>query len=117
MKNNDNLSWERGSSDILWNGVPLSAPGKVLWVSELPERNGLAIVTLFDELTPKCEPNGFVYIPNEEIKICTVKENDRLVRFLGCYTEEGKLVFNAANEMEYVYDPDNLDVINIRYYR
>ena len=89
----------------------------LIWAAELPEGDGAAIVTMFDEQTPNDEPNAFIYRASSGFIAATVNENERLVRMLGCYAEQGAIVFNAANEFEYVFNPATLAILSRRYYR
>lgn len=109
--------WHRGNPEILWGGSRITAPRPVLWVAELPSRGALAVVTVFDEDTPPSETNGFVYRERGGFTAVRVSDRGRFVRFLGCYPEGEALVFNAANDTEYVFDADSLAVLTTRYYR
>jgi hypothetical protein len=109
--------WNRGDTKFSWNGSQLEAPGPIIWIAELPGKVGLAVVTLFDENTPSNETNAFVYHPNSKFGSIKVLEEGKAVKFLGCYTEGENIVFNAANEMEYVFNPSTFEVLTCRYYR
>lgn len=111
------LEWKRDSQLLTWQDKAIEAPGKVLWASLLPSKEGFGVVTLFDETTPLEDTNGFVYQANEGFRSVKVVKERRLVRFLGCYSEGELLVFNAANDVEYLIDPETLEVRSTRYYR
>ena len=111
------LEWRRGSRKIVWGKNRLTAPGPVLWACELPTSDGIAVVTLFDEGTSPAEPNAYVYRMQGRYTPVRIAECGHLVRFLGCHSERGMLVLNAANSTEYLLDPQSLVVQGSRYYR
>jgi hypothetical protein len=111
------LEWQRGESKLKWRNQLIAVPHPLLWAAELADGNGVAVVTLFDERTPRSEPNAFVYRPDSGFVTVSISEDGAPVRMLGCYVEGGSLVFNAANEFEYVLNPNSLEVISRRYYR
>lgn len=117
MSTNESLMWSRGSTKLTWHNKEIMTPGALLWAAELPKKNGFAIVTLFDECTPQDLANAFIYMPNLGFSPLKIQENERLVRFLGCYSEGDKIVFNAANETEYLLNSDTREVQLTRYYR
>jgi len=112
-----NLSWERGSNKIIWNGTEIIAPASVLWAVELTSQEKLIVVTIFDENTPVTISNGFVYTSNTSFIPINIYENNRNVRFLGCYLENNKVIINATNNTEYVVDPVTIEINSTRYYR
>ncbi|MGI8603706.1 MAG: hypothetical protein ACR2OZ_12005 [Verrucomicrobiales bacterium] len=117
MSANQLLIWNRGSRLLTWNGEEIATPGALLWAEELPQKNGIAAVTLFDESTPDEVPNAFIFEKSGKFQPLIIKEDGRLVRFLGCYSEGDQIVFNAANETEYLVNPESNEVISTRYYR
>jgi hypothetical protein len=117
MMANEGLVWERASGTIIWNGVQMQTPGLLLWAAELPESRGFAVVTLFDESTPHDVPNAFIYGRRKSFEPLKITESGGLVRFLGCYAERDQMVFSAANETEYLFNPVTHEVLSTRYYR
>jgi hypothetical protein len=117
MMANKSLLWERASGKIIWNGVKVQAPGLLLWAAELPQNRGFAVITIFDENTPHDVPNAFIYERGKSFEPLKIKETCGLVRFLGCYAERDQMVFNAANETEYLINPVTHEVQSTRYYR
>jgi hypothetical protein len=117
MTDNEALVWERGGTKVVWNGEKFLSPGALLWAAELPNEDGFAVVTLFDESTPVDIPNAFIYRGEVTFRSLRIEENGRLVRFLGCYAERDQIVFNAANETEYLVNPSTCEVQSTRYYR
>ena len=117
MSANESLMWTRGSTKLTWRSTEIVTPGALLWAAELPKNNGFAIVTLFDECTPQDLSNAFIYVPSLGFSPLKIQENEKPVRFLGCYSEGEKIVFNAANETEYLLNSDTLEVQLTRYYR
>lgn len=117
MNVNESLIWSRGGTKLTWRNEEIVTPDALLWAAELPKKNGLAIVILFDEHTPQDVANAFIYMPNLGFSPLKIQEDERLIRFLGCYSEGDKIVFNAANETEYLLNPDTLEVQSTRYYR
>jgi hypothetical protein len=117
MMANESLVWERASGKIIWNGEEIQVPGLLLWAAALPEDRGFAIVTLFDESTPREVPNAFIYERGKSFEPLKINESGRAVRFLGCYAEQDRMVFNAANETEYLINPVTHEVQSTRYYR
>jgi len=101
----------------MWQGSDIITPAPVLWACELPSKDGIAVITLFDETTASNQTNSFTYRPPDGFQRIEILEENRLVRFLGCYAENDKLVLNATNNMEYILDPKTLAVERKRYYR
>ena len=117
MTTDAQLKWQRGQCSVEWCGEDIRTPGMLLCASELPHSEGFAIVTLFDELTPCDQTNGYVFHPNTGYTEIRVMENQKLIRLLGCYCEHDYLVFRATNETEYLMNPITLQIIKSRYYR
>jgi hypothetical protein len=113
----ESLNWQRGQKQFQWRDSQVSAPKPLLWAAELPGNTGVAFVTLFDESTPKDEPNAFVYDEASGTRPVKIYENGELVRMLGSYSEKGAVVFNAVNQFEYLVNPITLAVLSHRYYR
>jgi hypothetical protein len=111
------LNWRRGQERFQWRGIEVSVPRPLLWAAELSGGAGVAFVTLFDESSSRDEPNAFVYDAASGIRPVEIYENGELVRMLGCYSEERAVVFNAANQFEYLVNPTTLAVLSRRYYR
>ena len=117
MKTDHKLIWHRGSAKIIWNGEIVIAPCELMWAADLPNTNGFAIVTLFDERTPDDVTNAFICKTGKTFQPLKITIDGILVRFLGCFSEGNKIVFNAANETEYLLNPETLEVESSRYYR
>jgi hypothetical protein len=117
MTTTNALAWNRESTKSSWNGQDIVAPAGLLWAAELPDHSHCAIVTLFDENTPRDVPNGFIYKDGNTFQPLKIQEGGNLIRFLGCYTERDNIVFNATNNTEYLLNPTTCEVLSSRYYR
>lgn len=109
--------WNSRKNKVVWKGHEFSMNTDVLWAVELSNEQGFVVVTLFDESTSPYLSNAFIYKDNEGFRPIEIRENDRMVKFLGCYMEESLLVLNAANNTEYILDPKDLTLQKTRYYR
>ena len=111
------ITWERNNQRLQWDQLSLLAPKPLLWATVLPERDGIAIVTLFDENTPSNEPNAYIFRTQTGFVPVLIHEDGILVRMLGTYSENAAVAFNAANNFVYLLDPNTVEVLSRRYYR
>jgi hypothetical protein len=119
MTENDRLLWRRGNPFVLWERKVVAIPGLALDAAVIPGKKGIVVVTEFDETTMPDQPNCYAFlVPHLERAVpIRLYRGDRLVRFLGCYTEQGLLVLLGADDFLYYLDPNSMDVVDRRYYR